>query len=168
MSEKQRLANKQNALRSTGPRSETGKARSKLNATKHGGYANLCLEGEDRVRFKTLLLDVATHYNPSGFEEQLLVLEIAETIWRKNRFKLAEAKAFETYSYSNFGQGEEKGDVVTALAQDLGSYSVIPGSLATEETLDRRLWRLIDRLKDLQEKKHCSVAELAQSTRPAT
>jgi hypothetical protein len=37
-----------------------------------------------------------------------------------------------------------------------------------EETLDRRLWRLIDRLKDLQEKKHRSVAELAQSTQRAT
>ena len=33
---KQRLANRANSLKSTGPRSELGKFRAKLNATKHG------------------------------------------------------------------------------------------------------------------------------------
>jgi len=38
-SEAQRNANRSNALRSTGPRSDEGKLRSSQNATKHGGYA---------------------------------------------------------------------------------------------------------------------------------
>jgi len=36
MSKKRRLANKMNALKSTGPKTAKGKARSRLNATKHG------------------------------------------------------------------------------------------------------------------------------------
>ena len=41
------MANKRNALRSTGPKTEAGKSRSRLNAMKHGAYTKMCLEGED-------------------------------------------------------------------------------------------------------------------------
>src|SRR5688572_5808522 len=107
MSEKRISANKRNALRSTGPRTQRGKARSKQNATKHGGYARVCSDGEDCGRMKALFLDLVTEYGPVGFEEELLISEIAETIWRKNRFKVAEAKVIAAYSYANFGKEEQ-------------------------------------------------------------
>ncbi len=122
-----------------------------MNASKHGGYSRLCIEGEDQMELKKLLLDLLTEFNPSGFEETLLVNEIAQVIWRKNRFKLAEAKAIESYSYGDFGKGEEKGDFGTAIAQDAGAYCSIPRALAAEALLDRRLWKMFDRLRGLQQ-----------------
>src|SRR5258708_5573153 len=91
MSEKKILANRHNALRSTGPKSQAGKARARLNAVKHGAFARLCLEGEDLTRFKHLQLNLLAEYQPVGFEEHPLVEEIGQTIWRKNRFKFGEA-----------------------------------------------------------------------------
>src|SRR5262245_21260067 len=102
MSEKQRLANKQNSLKSTGPKSAEGKARSRLNAMKHGAYAEVCCSNEDRRKFNHLVLDLLAEYRPIGFEEKLLVEEIAQTIWRMNRYKAAEAQLLDSYSYARF------------------------------------------------------------------
>ena len=153
MNEKRISANQQNALRSTGPRSQAGKARSRLNATKHGGYAMVCIEGENDRRLKDLYLHLVVEYRPMGFEENLLVREISKTIWRKNRFQTAEAKAIDAFSYAHFEGEEKKGDVGLALAQDAGAYGTIPRCLAADEMLDRRLWRLFDRLRKRQKKR---------------
>jgi hypothetical protein len=153
MSRKKELANKRNALRSTGPRTEAGKARSRLNAIKHGAYAQMCLEGEDVSRFKVLLLDLLAEYKPLGFEETLLVNEIAQTIWRKNRFKAAEALAIHAYSFFKSQGEEQKGDVSLAIAQDASACGTIPRCLAAEDLLDRRLWAHFDRLRKIQKKR---------------
>jgi hypothetical protein len=153
MSEKQQTANKRNALKSTGPTTEAGKARSRLNATKHAAYAKVCLEGEDSTRFKMLQLDLLAEYKPIGFEEKLIVQEIGETIWRKNRFKVAEALTLHSYKFFKAELGEEKGDVGLAMAQDAAAYGTIPRCLASESLLDRRLWALFDRLRKIQKKR---------------
>ena len=56
MRSKQRLeANRANAKRSTGPTTEPGKARSKMNALKHGLSAKaVVIEGEDPREFEAL------------------------------------------------------------------------------------------------------------------
>ena len=152
MSRKKELANKRNALRSTGPK-PSRKARSRLNAIKHGAYAQVCLEGEDVSRFKVLLLDLLAEYKPLGFEETLLVNEIAQTIWRKNRFKAAEALAINAYSFFKSQGEDQKGDVALAIAQDASACGTIPRCLAARNVLDRRLWGLFDRLRKLQKKR---------------
>ncbi len=119
------LANRKNAALSTGPRTAAGKARSRLNALKHGGYATVCLEEEDRTRYKGLLLDLLAEYQPRGFEERLLVEEIAKTLWRKNRFESAEGLVISSYRYAVIDGVEEKGDVGLALQQDAASYGVV-------------------------------------------
>lgn len=153
------LANKRNALRSTGPKTAAGKARSKLNAMKHGAYAKVLLEGEDESRFKELFLTLLAEYNPVGFQEKLVVHEIAQTIWRKNRFKAAEAMAIHSYSFFRQEGQEERGNAALAIAQDASAYGVIPRCLTAEELLDRRLWKLFDRLTKLQKKRRRSAAE---------
>ncbi len=153
MSKKRRAANKKNARKSTGPKTEAGKARSRLNAMKHGAYASVCLEGEDTGRFKMLALDLLAEYQPLGFEERLILQEIAETIWRKNRFKAAEGLTLHSYMFFNAGQAQQKGDVGFAMAQDAAAYGTIPRCLAAEALLDRRLWGLFDRLRQLQKRR---------------
>jgi len=124
----------------------------------------VAIDGEDRGRLKALYLEMFAEYRPMGFEENLLVSEITETIWRKNRFKVAEAKAIDSYRYATFGGEERKGDVGLALAQDAGAYGTIPRCLAVEEILDRRLWRLLDRLRKLQKERGCYPCKSAGSS----
>ena len=62
-------ANRANAQRSTGPRTPTGKARSSLNALRHGILAkaafNVTIEGEERrAEFDALVADFAQEYQP--------------------------------------------------------------------------------------------------------
>ncbi len=153
MSEKRRAANERNALRSTGPKTEAGNARSRLNALKHGAYAQVCIEGEDLSRLKALLLDLVAEYKPEGFEERLIITEIAQTIWRKNRYKVAEALAMHAYSFLKSHGEPQRGDLALAVAQDAGAYGTIPPCLEAEDLLDRRLWALFDRLRKLQKKR---------------
>jgi hypothetical protein len=120
---------------------------------KHGAYAKVCIEGEDEGRRKLLWLDLVAEYKPVVLQENILVNEIADTIWRKNRFKSAEARAIESYSYFKSGGEDLRGDVALAIAQDLAAYGTIHKSLASEEVLDRRLWRHFDRLRKLQKKR---------------
>ena len=49
-SEKQRVANRANAKRSTGPKTETGKALSRMNAHKHGLTAETIVIGDEDPR----------------------------------------------------------------------------------------------------------------------
>lgn len=139
---------------------------------KHGAYANVCLEGEDFARFKMLLLSLLAEYEPVGFEENLLIREITQTIWRKNRFAAAEALAIQASSYVNLEGKEEQGDVAWAIGQDAGAYGTIPRCLAAEDLLDRRLWRLFDRLRKIQKKRgfypwKSRVVDKGASDRPA-
>ena len=54
--EKQIAANRRNAARSTGPRTQSGKARSRFNALKHGCRAKLpILPGEDPAVYQDRL-----------------------------------------------------------------------------------------------------------------
>ena len=125
------------------------------------GYALVCCSDEDNGRLKHLLLDLLAEFQPAGFEEMLVVREIADTIWRKNRFKTGEVRLLEAYSYSEFGTGEfKKGDVGTAMAQEAAAYGTIPSCLAAENLLDPRLWKLFDRLKKLQKKRQKALAAI--------
>ena len=39
-------------MRSTGPKSEVGKKRSRLNAVKHGVYSKIIIDPEEEIQFK--------------------------------------------------------------------------------------------------------------------
>ena len=90
VSEKQMLANQQNALRSTGPKTNQGKALASRNSLKHGLLAEEVVitagEGaEDKHQFSDLLTDLVTHFSPVGPLEEILVEKIAAAYWRQRR-----------------------------------------------------------------------------------
>ena len=65
-SKKQLEANKANAKRSTGPKSQLGKTRSRLNSWKHGLTAEtLIIGGEDEARFKELRAELMQQHDRS-------------------------------------------------------------------------------------------------------
>lgn len=90
ISEKQLAANRQNALKSTGPKTQAGKALASRNSLKHGLLAKnvVITEGEgaeDQQAFDALLADFIGEFNPVGSLEEMLVEKIAVCYWRMSR-----------------------------------------------------------------------------------
>jgi hypothetical protein len=88
--------NRANSQRSTGPRTEAGKQRAKLNAIKHGLTAqNPVLPTEDPAAFNRHVQQFLDEYHPATPTEAQLVHEIANLAWRQYRIPLLEASLFE-------------------------------------------------------------------------
>jgi hypothetical protein len=84
--ERQILANRRNALKSTGPKTPRGRAAVRLNSLKHGLNARiLILPGESRAEYKALLHALEAEHQPSTPRERKLVIESAKALWRARR-----------------------------------------------------------------------------------
>lgn len=96
-SSKQRLeANRANAKRSTGPATEPGKARSKMNALKHGLAAKaVVIEGEDPREFEALRAGLERDFDAQTVIERELVENLAALLWRQRRGHRFEAAIFQ-------------------------------------------------------------------------
>ena len=71
-------ANRRNALRSTGPRTEEGKSRSRMNAVRHGLTAETVIGAfEDAEDYKAFEASVTAGYDPRTAVERELVLRLA-------------------------------------------------------------------------------------------
>jgi hypothetical protein len=85
-------ANRQNAKRSTGPTSPTGKLKVSQNAITHGIFAaSPLLAHENAKEFEALCLSVADVYPPVDAIAASLVERIILAIWRQKRLRIAEA-----------------------------------------------------------------------------
>ena len=81
-------ANRRNTLKSTGPRTPEGKARSAQNALKHGLAAispHAFLAVEDKPAFERLLAGYMRIYNPQHADEVDLLVDAAYCKWRQQR-----------------------------------------------------------------------------------
>jgi hypothetical protein len=95
VTEKTLTANRLNAKRSTGPRTERGKNTSKFNAVKAGLFAKhvvipLCDGEGSEEEFARLLADLEQEFQPEGRLEKFYVEEIAKSMWRVRRSTCAE------------------------------------------------------------------------------
>lgn len=82
----QARANQRNALRSTGPRTEAGKARSRLNALDHGLRAEqVVLPGEDPAAFRAEVAAWFDDWKPTTHTRAVLVERAAVAAWRLRR-----------------------------------------------------------------------------------
>ena len=87
VSERKASANRANAQRSTGPRTPAGKARSSLNALRHGILAkaafNLKIDGaECRAEFEAIVAGLAQEFQPRTMSDHLMVQQLAGCYWR--------------------------------------------------------------------------------------
>jgi hypothetical protein len=91
-SHKQLVANRATAQRSTGPKSAIGKARSRINAWKHGLSAGTLVVGdEDPADFDRLRAAFEEEFCPQTELEFLLVERAATLMWRLRRVPAFEA-----------------------------------------------------------------------------
>lgn len=94
-SDAQIRANRLNAQRSTGPRSENGKRAVRYNALKHGLLAEASLlPGDDTALFRRLAEELHAQFEPASELEQLLVDRITSCAWRLRRVLQVEAGLF--------------------------------------------------------------------------
>ena len=85
--------NRANSADSTGPRTESGKQRSSLNALSHGLTArSAVLPTEDPDAYQRHIQQFLDEYKPATPTETQLVHEIANTAWRLNRIPFLEAE----------------------------------------------------------------------------
>jgi hypothetical protein len=79
-------ANRRNALRSTGPRTEEGKQQSRRNALRHGLTAETVIDGlEDSEDYRAFEAAVVADYDARTAVERELVLRLASLLWRLRR-----------------------------------------------------------------------------------
>ena len=143
------IANRANAQKSTGPKTAEGKARSSLNAVKHGLAAQqLVLPNEDSEAYKAVVQVWIEALQPADTAEMALVERAAMADWRLKRCIRAEhaslsarvRHAVEIHDRARLERAEELGN---RLLYDPLNRCMVPPS--DPETLRKLLiWRAIN------------------------
>ncbi len=129
---KQIRANRRNAQRSTGPKTQEGKDRVRFNGLVHGFFAeSAILPGESQEKFDAQLARVTAAWAPQDDFEKDLVEQIAVCQWKIARLDRAEAVLYapslppDKFALSihrlNLTQSRLRRDISRAIA-DLGHY----------------------------------------------
>lgn len=148
-SKKQIEANRRNAKKSTGPKTDEGKAVSSGNAFKHGLTSRrVWLEDEDEEQFRDLRIEVMNELRPQGTLETLLAVRVASQMWRLSRVPGIEAELFDRLRRDALGNDE---GLAGAWLRDGAPYEGVLGRLTRYENLiERSITRMINELRQLQ------------------
>ena len=164
MSSPARLAaNRSNAQRSTGPRSVEGKARSSLNAVKHGLLSRQpLLADEDPAEYDVLRERLVEALSPDGAIEELLVDELLGVLWRLKRLRRVESALFTIGSSGPLVEalrrsGEVGAEVGVAFTTQASSFNVLS---RYEASLVARLRRTLSDLERRQASRIASETDL--------
>ncbi len=154
-------ANRNNAKKSTGPRTEEGKTRASKNALKHGLLArDTVLPGENPAEFDRQLSALEADIQPANSLEFELVRQIADSQWRMRRLTRLEtgflaAALDETRRYMEKRRPDE-------LRPGYDGETLLLGSAMLDRTqafvhlarydghLSRRFFRAVKQLSDLR------------------
>ena len=121
-SEKQVAANRENAKKSTGPRTAEGKARCSGNAIKHGLTARerVVLKDESSKQFEAMRLCLLEEMQIGSAVEKLLLEDIAASAWRLRRIARIEVEMMEE---DLLGGGDERDGEEDDAGDDAGGDS---------------------------------------------
>ena len=96
VSEKRARASRVNGAKSSGPRTPEGKARSSMNAVRHGLTAqSAVLPGEDRAALDELSRGLLAQLRPADPLQRVLAERVVALTWKLRRVAAAEARAAE-------------------------------------------------------------------------
>src|SRR2546421_9044251 len=92
-------------IHATGPRTPEGKARSSMNALKHGLTAKTPLiPGEDADEFRQFVWDMVQDLEPEGPVQAELAQRVAVLMWKRRRIAEAERQVIKELS-KNYVRG---------------------------------------------------------------
>lgn len=140
-SPKQHAANQRNAEKSTGPRSEAGKARSSKNAMTHGIYAHPTPIpagefAEDPTEIAAFTRDVVDGLDPRNGFERMLATRVATA--------LLHAARLDRYSALQIAKSSKVG--VLAL---MNSSTLLPDPVEAEVAAEQVISRSLERISQL-------------------
>ena len=150
------------ARTATGPRTATGKDRSRHNALKHGIFSKMVLlKGEPQSDFDSLLNGLRNDLRPEGMLERILVEKLASLIWRQRRLLMAEGAEIrmgteffqiidliDDYETKPERVAEKK--KLSAIARNVPNGPQLDRLLRYEASLERTFDRTLSQLERLQ------------------
>ena len=185
--EAQIAANRENAKKSTGPRTAQGKTAASKNAVKHGLFDHRpTIHGEIQADYDLHRERFLAEYEPVGPTESALVARIVSLAWRLRRVGRMETEAIEhlivgSASNTRFSlivsmmPEEVRQDLVDsgtlgrdlslgrAVVTDFTNYKVLDRLMLYERRMETSMLRMIKELKQLQSTREaeqaCAVAE---------
>ena len=160
--QKQLEANRRNARKSSGPKTQPGKSLSKLNALKHGLRAEQVLvPGEDEREFADLRQGLLEDLRPEGALEIELFHGLVVDFWRLRRLRMVEVGVFvhrtgprDTFnsSFPQVADGDSglPGGLGRAFVRDGSGTNAFSKLSRYEASLTRSIHRAINKLLELQ------------------
>jgi hypothetical protein len=176
-SEARIAANRRNAAKSTGPKTEQGKAVVAQNAVKHGLLARAAvLQGEDWEEFTEFRENLIEELGPEGTLEGMLAERIVSLSWRLQRAARLQNEAYEslylkeaTSAYGKMMRAEmARGRATGAetstddliggrlLVDDFAGTKVLDRMLLYERRIEHSLYRTMGELKKLRLRREVS------------
>ena len=158
-SDKKAEANRQNALKSTGPRTPEGKSAVRLNALRHGLRAEeILLAGENGEALRGLDEHVRAELQPVGELENLLVDRIVAAYWRLRRVGRVETGIFA------WERSEERAERAEREAKDYeaGDTEWV-GALSTTVTDEKKHEEALSRARRIRSEQENETATLGRT-----
>ncbi len=183
--EKQIEANRRNAQKSTGPRTEDGKTKSRLNAFRHGLTGQLdIMTGEMREAHDSFIANIVLSLKPertarhSGGAlcalsndalENQLAHSVAESYWRMNRIPVFEDALLAQGDYVQFAHNRDReySDLDRALSaarafiEDPARFNLLT---VYEARLHRKAQAELKQLREIQAERRADEKEAVQSS----
>ncbi len=146
---KQKLANQQNALKSTGPKTEEGKTAVRLNALTHGLTASgRLLPDEDAEAFDSFAVRVREHLQPVGDMEDLLAERVIFCLWRLRRVLVIEVGMLQNSRYHWLNKEDEGiGHAFITVSESGDGFSKLA---RYEGAIERGLYKALHELQKSQ------------------
>ncbi len=147
--------NRANAQHSTGPRTESGKQRSSLNALRHGltGHT-IVMPAEDLAAYERHTKRLSDDLRPKGALEEQLVQTLIDTAWRLNRIPALENNLLTlgmTQHSSSINTQHPEAHAALAMADALRDQTQALASLSMhEQRLSRQFERTLQQLRAIQ------------------
>ena len=147
-----------NAQHSTGPRSEAGKERMKMNALKHGCNAApenddavMRALGEDPERYAALQRELATTYGPGDALWDRQLADLARLYWRRNRIERMETGLMRRALQQVEERKRARRNQIAAATFDASSSLATDPKLAVPTEPSARLRQQLSRLGAIHE-----------------
>jgi hypothetical protein len=144
-----------NAQKSTGPRTEAGKQRSKMNAFRHGltGHT-IVLPTEDHSAYERHSQSFLDQYHPKDATETQLVQSLIDTSWRMNRAAAVETNLFSlgiTEMEDRIRANHPEAEAALAMALAFREHMRAFASISTQsQRLARQFERTLALLRQIQ------------------
>lgn len=147
--------NRANARHSTGPRTESGRQISSLNALRHGLTGQIVvMPTEDLAAYQSHLSAYIAEYDPKGKTEEDLVQALADCSWRLNRVAALETNLLTlglTNSTRHPDAPQEILDALSIVAQLESQSKALSNLSLHSHRLSRQFERTVAQLRALQE-----------------